>query len=594
MSQLISNPPVKNFLVILTFLFFLACTRESIISPETDIVAHSGMRTNVTQAFFVSPEGKDSNSGTLESPFLTFERARDTLRVSSIKTVYIRSGLYQRTNTFFLDAKDNNQVWSIYPGDIPNTAIINGNGIHDILDIIGGSGITINGLTIQNFSSRGIGIHGGMGMKEATPHFTVKHDIAEGNKITNNIVENGNVAFGAWDRAAIYAQGNVPNTYLANNVIRNSTGYGMGVWCLQTGDNTSNTQIINNVLLNVCGNVKDGGAIYINDRTRKVTGIVVKNNYIRDYGIFENATRAIYMDDESSNLTVEGNIISGSGTYPIMYHSGSNNKVTGNIIDLNDDGTKSIFLYQNDSNYGVMSNNVFSGNIILSKYTFYSIARVYKFFDTGRQTNKPDIKNNFYYNYTTGTINTGNTELADSSPITGDPEIYGWNYDIKDTSPIYKSPINFPNKSNNWGPVGYTIPTIGTAPSCLISSRKMLQITANKYDSMQGVTKNNTFLGSCDNNDWVAYNNVDLGSGYSKLTIRVAVPDPQAGQIIEVRSGSVTGSLLGMLKTVSTGSFTSYEDQSINLNGAIGTHKIYIVFKGKSGIGNFEYFRFTN
>ena len=52
------------------------------------------------KTFYVSPDGNDSNAGTLEAPFKTITKARDTVRayiatgMSENVTVYIRGGSY--------------------------------------------------------------------------------------------------------------------------------------------------------------------------------------------------------------------------------------------------------------------------------------------------------------------------------------------------------------------------------------------------------------------------------------------------------------------------------------------------------------------
>ena len=51
--------------------------------------------------YFISPQGSESQSGTLEKPFANLEHARDAIRGLSLKekqediTVYLRGGTYQ-------------------------------------------------------------------------------------------------------------------------------------------------------------------------------------------------------------------------------------------------------------------------------------------------------------------------------------------------------------------------------------------------------------------------------------------------------------------------------------------------------------------
>lgn len=63
--------------------------------------------------FYVSPSGNDSNSGTINDPFATLQKARDAIReirlkksLSSPVTVYLRNGLYELSETFVLTIED--------------------------------------------------------------------------------------------------------------------------------------------------------------------------------------------------------------------------------------------------------------------------------------------------------------------------------------------------------------------------------------------------------------------------------------------------------------------------------------------------------
>lgn len=81
-------------------------------------------------SYYVSPTGLDTNAGTLAAPFLTLEKARDTIRLLSSGakaggvTVYVRGGLYRRTTTFTLASQDSGTEsapiqYVAYPGETP-------------------------------------------------------------------------------------------------------------------------------------------------------------------------------------------------------------------------------------------------------------------------------------------------------------------------------------------------------------------------------------------------------------------------------------------------------------------------------------------
>jgi parallel beta-helix repeat protein len=118
-------------------------------------------------------------------------------------------------------------------------------------------------------------------------------------------------------------------------------------------------------------------------------------------------------------------------------------------------------------------------------------------------------------------------------------------------------------------------------------------IEAESYEAMSGITNTGTYIGSFDHNDWLRYDNVDFGSGASEINIHLAVPSAYAGQDIEIRLGSATGTLIGTLTAQSTGSFTSFATQSANVSGASGVQTVYLVAKGTSGIANIDAFFFS-
>lgn len=583
------------YLLAVTILSFYSCKKDEIVSSSAvaspEVNAISVIPAINISAYYVSPSGKDTNPGTLQSPFKTLEKARDAMRSSSIKQVFLRSGIYKLTQTFILGEKDNNTVWGVYPADKINSTIIDGGGINDVIDIFGGSNITINGLTVRNFTSRGIGVHGGRGWPAAAPYFDKVAPAAARNIISNNIVENGIIPAPCWDRAGIYTEGATPGTLITNNVVRNTTGYGIGVWSLQNGDDISGTQVKNNVILNSGSTTKDGGAIYIIDGTALCKSISVTNNFIRDYGTTTNETMGIYLDNGLSNAAVEGNIISGKGTRAIMLHGGSNITVTKNIIDVGSAGDIAV-LWCIAYESGKMINNKFVNNVIISAN---KSEKTTKAFLKSSNVNAPVITNNVYYDYSLGVVNTGAPygELSDILPLGFDPMISGTTYNIANNSRLYAAPMNFPSGIVKYGPDGYTIPEGSSKASCLIKPAiSALFLQAESCSSMKGVTKNGTQIDYCDDGDWLKFEKVDFGSGFRKFGARLAVDKGNAGKTIEVRLGSPTGKLVASLKSVSTGDFNTFKWQSTTMTQVSGVQDIYIVFKGGAGVGNFDSFKF--
>ncbi|UYQ65559.1 ThuA domain-containing protein [Streptomyces peucetius] len=111
---------------------------------------------------------------------------------------------------------------------------------------------------------------------------------------------------------------------------------------------------------------------------------------------------------------------------------------------------------------------------------------------------------------------------------------------------------------------------------------------AEHFDDQSGI---NTFdkaaahggktVGDIHNGDWISFDTYNL-AGSKKLTARVS--SGGSGGILEVRSGSVDGKLLGSAAVPVTGSWETFQDIDVPLRGATGrTTKLFLVFKGGAG-----------
>ena len=87
---------------------------------------------SVQKEFYISPVGNDNNEGTIENPFLTLEKARDTIRlIKQAKglpeggiTVFLRGGRYIMSQTFILGPEDSGYEnapvrYCAFPGETP-------------------------------------------------------------------------------------------------------------------------------------------------------------------------------------------------------------------------------------------------------------------------------------------------------------------------------------------------------------------------------------------------------------------------------------------------------------------------------------------
>ena len=148
---------------------------------------------------------------------------------SSIKMTYIRAGTYANT-ALTLTSADNGETWSYYPPDGFDSAILDGgatgpNTGSNVFTILGGSNITINGLTIQNFQQWGVGLHGGA--EDSLAGFPNATVTASNNIIENNIFDNGYPTNDSgWAGGCVYAENQVENTTVSHNVCTNQYGQG--------------------------------------------------------------------------------------------------------------------------------------------------------------------------------------------------------------------------------------------------------------------------------------------------------------------------------------------------------------------------------
>jgi len=90
--------------------------------------------------YYVAADGSDANPGTIDKPFATLEKARDTIRQSKARVlgegglvVYLRAGRYVRTQSFVLSEEDSGQAgrpitYRAYPDE--DVRLIGGRQLH--------------------------------------------------------------------------------------------------------------------------------------------------------------------------------------------------------------------------------------------------------------------------------------------------------------------------------------------------------------------------------------------------------------------------------------------------------------------------------
>jgi parallel beta-helix repeat protein len=182
-------------------------------------------------AVFVSPSGNDSNAGTSAAPWLTLQKAANTVTAGT--TVYVRAGTYAGFAMSRSGTASAPIVFTGYPGDARPT--IAGDGVKvDVVRMSGNHDVSLDGFIIQG--SAGIGDQGA-GVRTENAAYNIR--------ITKNLIRNNN-AYGINLSNSTYVT--VDGNEITGNeegVIVNRAGEGTLITNNQVHDN--NRMIINTV-----------------------------------------------------------------------------------------------------------------------------------------------------------------------------------------------------------------------------------------------------------------------------------------------------------------------------------------------------------
>jgi hypothetical protein len=420
----------------------------------------------VEAAFYVSTTGsdEDGSAGTLAHPFATLGRAQIAMQESStIKTTYVRAGSYtlptvecgDSTCGLSLIGADDGETWSYYPPDGVDSADFTGGSTAAdsglATDIgVGANDITINGLSIHDFQYAGIGSGGG----------------ASNLIVENCLIFNGTYQSGDQDPGGISCYG-CKNTTISHNVIHDIAQF--GVFMGNVNGDISGLLVTGNVLYSTCQDIPSCGALTVDDATATATKIRLTNNFVRDGNTFTSAepgqgAAAVRVADCASNVTVSGNVFTGkNGGTAVLVQGGSQVHMLSNLTDLSTfQGSIAAFETWTGSgcSTGMMIGNEYENSIVIGEGGGGNYPLL-----AGSPMNAPTIEGNAYFSYGGTAIGTGMGTYTDSDPVTEDPQISGWTYDIACDSPVFKSPVDFTPLRGDWGPPGYMIPETGTPPS---------------------------------------------------------------------------------------------------------------------------------
>jgi hypothetical protein len=322
-------------------------------------------------------------------------------------------------------------------------------------------------------------------LQNASSNAIVTQDGPGAAQITGVTIENCDIGFnqhtgdsGGFNPLVLIE--NATNTHILNNYVHDAASQGIGLYAFYAGQSIDGSVVSGNVVLHTVQQMSDGGAIYVNMRGTGDSGghVTISNNFVRDYGAAGiTGAAGIYLDDNSSNVTVTGNVVAPAtegavstgnlGATAFEIHDGNNNTIFGNIADLGDSGRAfAAVWYQDSASAAGMGNNTFTGNVVISNFagsqsTNFTGQTGYTYFENSAGSNFA-IAGNAYFNYGGGQVRTDGQSASDSNPIMANPQISGSAYQIANGSPVFSAPMSFSNIVVGWGPSGFVIPQSGT------------------------------------------------------------------------------------------------------------------------------------
>jgi len=515
----------KFFFSIVTFLSVFFILVVGILVTFTQNVYAS------TNYYVSGTNGNDAWSGTLpdpnvsntDGPFLTLARAQSVMQGSSIKTTIIRNGTYSIASVWAFTWKDSGETWIPYTGETP---ILEGSGIGGIT-LSGVSGFTMEGLTIQNTGTIGVYLSGG------TTNITFRWNRFL--RCVNACISGGGVTDVLIDSNTLDGQtpgnpsGNTGTAYsvinfwygssnnkITHNLFQNAEGGGIAFAAGPTDPPNNNNIVDRNILRNVDTNVVDNGAIYMMDRSHRAIGNQITNNIIDGNGgtaYLSNWTKAIYLDDDMSNVLVSGNICRNCGQYGLQIHAGDHNTVVNNIFDLT--GGALLGFYQDLLQYGNygMTGNVFRQNIV-----YFANSAPNPLWQWGQDPSdtlmtKPTDTTNLYYSSSGASIpNSGqiiDTNLVYANPLFTAPSV--GDYSMPSNSPAYTQ-ISFQALPTDQGPLSspFSFPPPDTSAPSVPTGLSGTAVSSTQI--------NLTWIASTDNVAVTGYNVFRNGTQVSTST----------------------------------------------------------------------------
>lgn len=379
--------------------------------------------------------------------------------------------------------------------------------------------------------------------------------------IMENTIHDMNYA--ATDAAAIHTGMNGVTPLTTGHQILNNALYNAGRSVI-VHRNAQDIKIKYNEVYNAGIQVEDLGMIYTYGTDGG--GSEIAYNLVHD-GLTQHHDVGIYLDNNSSNYVVHHNVVWNTDLALQLNASSPGNLVYNNTLIGNEDSIYNHFT--GDFTGTKIVNNILTNDIGGIPSSVLQQTNVYK-------TTDPQFTNEAAHDYT----------LQSTSPAIDGGTVLSPYTDGYDGSAPDVGAYEFGAAPLQAGPTDGSGGGIANH-----DARSVLQ--AENYDDMSGVANYGSNIGSFDDGDWIKFDSVEFDTAITTLRMHLGTSAAYAGQQIEVRLGSQSGTLLGTVTTRDTGGFGSFAIHSLPVTGiTAGVHDLYLVGSGSSGIGNIDWIEF--
>lgn len=119
------------------------------------------------------------------------------------------------------------------------------------------------------------------------------------------------------------------------------------------------------------------------------------------------------------------------------------------------------------------------------------------------------------------------------------------------------------------------------------------RVEAESFVDMQGVQMENDVVGFIEPGDWMQYEEVNL-TGAKSLKFRYSLGAAAADRKMQLRTGSITGTVIAEWAQKYTGDWNNFSEDVIQVSETVGVHDLYITFTGPAGwVCNLDWFEFS-